>query len=354
VKKSTPSLNRRDFLRLSILFTGGLVVSPLLRILDRQAIGLEDASAQVRLPGAIRLPSPLPPNPLLKQLGFKDTERVAIIEVEDVGLCEANLAAFNDLMDFGLVGSGRALVPSVWFPQVAHFARIHPGMDLGVNLTLSSEWEPMRWRPLSTVDPSSELMDDQGFFPKSRIHSPTFVTQVIAQEFKAQIQRAQGMGVRLTHLAMHQQFALDPAFLPSYLQAAQEARLPLLFLRPDETLWKALPAISAEWISAGMNASMQLAQQGAYLLDSIVDLTSTAPEARSELTRQAIDRLQAGVHLINLRAARDTPELRALTPDWQGYVADYQTWTSQELATHLRASGVQVIPWKAIQAIMPA
>jgi len=88
------------------------------------------------------------------------------------------------------------------------------------------------------------------------------------------------------------------------------------------------------------------------LLDSIVDLTSTDPDARLALTKQALNNLGVGVHLITLRAAKDTPELRTLTPDWKMYVADYQTWTSQELAMYFKASDIQVTQWKGIQAVI--
>lgn len=351
MNKSTPTLTRRDFLHLGSLFIGGLVVSPFLKNLNDQIIGLEGGSTKAGVPGT-QSSSSLPTNPLLKKLGFNETDKVAIIELDDLGLCEANLAAFYEMVDSGMVVSGRAIVPSAWFPQVAHFARTHPGLDIGVTLTLMSELTPMRWRPLSTVDQASGLMDQQGYFPINGISSTISNFQPVAQELLAQVIRAQGMGIRVTHLSIRQQHLLISAFLPSYLEAAQSVRLPLAFLRPDEIQWSAIPGISAEWVKAGMGASTQLDQQGAPLLDSIVDLSATAPDERLALTKQALDNLGAGVHLITLRAAKDTPELRALTPDWKSYVADYQTWTSQELATHLRASGIQVIHWKALQAIL--
>jgi chitin disaccharide deacetylase len=331
---------------------GGLVVSPMLRALDHH--DLDGISTQVKARGFSRSPSPIPPNPLLKQLGFNDTDRVVIIELEDLGLCEANLAAFYELVDFGLVTSERAIVPSAWFPQVAHFARTHPGVDIGANLTLISELQPIRWRPLSTVDPVSNLPDDQGYFPLDGVPATISDPQAIAQELSSQIQRAQIMGVRLTHLAVRQQYRLNPTILPSVLQVAQEARLPLVFLRPDEFQWGLQSGINEDWLSAGMDASTQLSQQGAPLLDSIVDLSSADPDARLAHTRQALDDLGAGVHLISLHAGKDTPELRALTPDWKTYVADYLTWTSQDLAAHMRDTGIQVTQWKAILATMGA
>lgn len=35
------------------------------------------------------------PNPALRKLGFADDARVAIIHADDIGMCQANLTAFN-------------------------------------------------------------------------------------------------------------------------------------------------------------------------------------------------------------------------------------------------------------------
>jgi hypothetical protein len=56
------------------------------------------------------------------------------------------------------------MVPCPWFPQVAAYCREHPSVDLGVHLTLTSEWDSYRWGPISTRDPASGLIDDEGYF----------------------------------------------------------------------------------------------------------------------------------------------------------------------------------------------
>jgi predicted glycoside hydrolase/deacetylase ChbG (UPF0249 family) len=104
------------------------------------------------------------PNPVLKKLGFKDHDRLAIIHVDDVGMCRSSVAAFADLWDFGLVSSAAVMVPCPWFLEAAKFAREHPDADMGVHLTLNSEYDTYRWGPLSTRDPQTGLLDEQGYF----------------------------------------------------------------------------------------------------------------------------------------------------------------------------------------------
>jgi hypothetical protein len=39
------------------------------------------------------------PNPVLKKLGFTNTDRLVILHTDDVGMCQASLAAFIDLWE---------------------------------------------------------------------------------------------------------------------------------------------------------------------------------------------------------------------------------------------------------------
>ena len=104
------------------------------------------------------------PNPVLRKLGLADDDRVAIIHADDIGMCQASLAAFADLVDFGLISSGATMVPCPWFPSVAMYCREHPVVDLGVHLTLTCEWDTYRWGPVSTRDPASGMIDEEGYF----------------------------------------------------------------------------------------------------------------------------------------------------------------------------------------------
>ena len=53
-----------------------------------------------------------------------------------------------------------------------------------------------------------------------------------------------------------------------------------------------------------------------------------------------------------LHPALDTPELRAITGDWPSRVADYRAFTSRELKAHVRRSGLQVIGYRALRALL--
>ena len=77
---------------------------------------------------------------LAQRLGFDPDDRVLILHADDVGSSHAaNTAAFECLEE-GSLTSGSVIVPAAWFREAAAYAREHPEADLGVHLTLTSEY----------------------------------------------------------------------------------------------------------------------------------------------------------------------------------------------------------------------
>src|SRR5215216_3621701 len=90
--------------------------------------------------------------------------RAAILHVDDLGMCHGANRAFLELAVFGHVTCGSVMVPCPWFPEIAQAAAEHPDLDLGVHLTLTSEWAGYWWRPISTRSRASGLIDPDGYF----------------------------------------------------------------------------------------------------------------------------------------------------------------------------------------------
>ena len=119
-------------------------------------------------------------------------------------MCQATLSAYDDLMDFGLISSAAVMVPCPCFPQTAEYCRKHPEVDMGVHLTLNSEWNGYRWGTISTCDLASGLMDDEGYFyrrqPPVHEQGDSGAAKI---ELRAQIDRALAAGIDATHIDSH-------------------------------------------------------------------------------------------------------------------------------------------------------
>jgi len=297
-------------------------------------------------------------NPVLKRLGFDPRDRVVIIHADDIGMCQATLPALADLLDASLVTSAATMVPCPWFPEVARFCRAKGDLDMGVHLTLTCEYQSYRWGPISTRDPATGLLDRDGYFhfdPQGVQSGAT--PDAAAGELAAQVRRAYDAGIDLTHVDSHQLSILHPKLLSSYVDLAANNRLPLMLLRLDAAGWHALG--QSLGLAIDMEASHRLAEtveeleaQGTPLLDHAFMMPLDSPDDRVEVAKQMLGALPPGLTHFVLHPAGDTPELRAITPDWPSRVADYRAFTDRGLRDYVRRSGLQVIGYRALKALL--
>jgi len=297
-------------------------------------------------------------NPALRRLGFAGDDRVVIIHADDIGMCQATLPALADLMDAGLISSAATMVPCPWFAEVAAFCRGSPTVDMGVHLTTTCEYTSYRWGPLSTRDPASGLMEGDGCFHRTAATAAEFGQPVAVQrELEAQIARAREAGIAVTHIDSHMLTAWYPKFLPDYVSLARRNRLPLFLLRPEPGAWQSLAAggrlPAGEQISTSALAqARELESDGWPLIDHVFAMPLDRPDDRVDLAKRSLDALPPGITHLVLHPAVDTPELRAITGDWPSRVADYRAFTSPELQAHVRRSGLHVIGYRALGALL--
>jgi predicted glycoside hydrolase/deacetylase ChbG (UPF0249 family) len=291
-------------------------------------------------------------NPTLKSLGYSDTDRLIIIHTDDIGMCHASIQAYIELMDSGLVFSGATMVPCSWFPRVAEFCRQNADADMGVHLTLTSEWDNYRWSPISTSLLDSGLIDGEGYFyrtsEEAQIHGEP---QSVQLELKAQVNRALSAGIQITHVDTHMNAVAHPNFVNSYIQLALQHKIPFLFPRQDEAGFRKL-GIDAETAQLAANLVISLEENGVPLVDEATGLDLDKPNERLDQAKQAMSNLKPGITHFIIHPSLDTPELRAITPDWQSRVADYQTFKDDELREHLKNTGVHLIGYNTLKSLI--
>ncbi|MEE8272194.1 MAG: polysaccharide deacetylase family protein [Alphaproteobacteria bacterium] len=165
-------------------------------------------------------------------LGFPAGSRLLIAHQDDVAMCHGANTAFAELAGRGVVTCGSAMVPCPWFRELVGIAARDPRVDIGVHLTLTSEWAHYRWRPISTTSRASGLIDPDGYMwrsvPKLRAH---MVVDAVEQELRAQIDAALAAGLDVSHLDAHMGAALVPELVGLYLQLGLDYGLPVLFPR---------------------------------------------------------------------------------------------------------------------------
>ena len=184
-------------------------------------------------------------SPLAERLGVA---RGVILHVDDLGMCHGGNQAFLELAAAGLVTTGSVMVPCPWFREIAEAGAADPRLDLGVHLTLTSEWAHYRWAPISTTSRASGLIDDDGFFWRDVASlCRHMVVEAAEVELRAQVERALAAGLRPTHCDAHMAAAMLPELLPCHVAVAEAHGLvPVLPRRirfaPDPAAYQATVA----------------------------------------------------------------------------------------------------------------
>jgi chitin disaccharide deacetylase len=167
--------------------------------------------------------------------------RTIIPHVDDLGASHGANAAFLDLVRRGAVLCGSVMVPGPWFREIADAGTRDTALDLGVHLTLTSEWDACRWAPISTTSRSSGLIDEDGYFWRDvESLKRHLVPEAAEAEMRAQVERALAAGLAPTHVDAHMGAAMLPDLLPAHITIAVDYGLmPIL---PRSITWAPDPA----------------------------------------------------------------------------------------------------------------
>jgi predicted glycoside hydrolase/deacetylase ChbG (UPF0249 family) len=279
-------------------------------------------------------------NPSLCELGFSPGDRVVVVHADDIGMCHSTLPALEELFAVGLVTSASAMVPCPLFREVVTWRQRNPDVDLGVHLTLTSEWQGYRWGPVGARSDVGSLIDDRGYlYRDTKLVRQNATPDSVRSELKAQVERAERCGLAPTHLDNHMYVALCEEFMEDYLTLGWERAIPAFLPRKHEFF--ALETIN-EWEMRGMP-----------VFDCVQVATKpTVGTQRDDQLRSVFDALPTGLSCILLHPVLDTPEIRHITPDWRCRVADFDAFRSRSLLRYVRELGIQLISYAPLLKAM--
>jgi predicted glycoside hydrolase/deacetylase ChbG (UPF0249 family) len=251
-----------------------------------------------------------------------------IVRGDDMGYSHAGNEAILKCQKEGIQTSIEVIVPSPWFPEAVKMLEQVPNADVGVHLALTSEWDNVKWRPVSDC-PS--LRDPDGYFfpmvrpnrnyPGRSIAENRWTIQDVEKEFRAQIELAKKKIPRISHVSSHMGCSsLSPDV------AALTRRLTKEY------------GIDIEPAELGVRGVRYAGPSGtsAEKIDSFIKM---------------LDGLEAGkTYLFVDHPGLDTPEVRAIHHiGYENVAVDRQgvtdTFTNPRVKAAIKARGIQMISY---------
>ena len=168
-----------------------------------------------------------------ERLGYPADSKLLIVHADDLAVAHSVDTASFDGLDKKTVTSASIMVPCAWLTEVASYAKEHPDADLGLHLTLTSEWKIDRWGPASSSGKVSSLLDPSGYlWSETASAAQNIKPEVAEREIRAQIERAIALGIHPTHLDSHMGVLFStPELFAVYVKVAHEYKLPFLAIR---------------------------------------------------------------------------------------------------------------------------
>lgn len=278
-----------------------------------------------------------------QRLGCAPQARLLVINADDFGMCHDENEATIEGLSTGLFTSSTILVTCPWFEEAAEFGRSHPQADLGVHLTLTSEWQRYKWGPVLGAGAVPSLVDARGYlWPDVASVFVHDKLEEAEQELRAQIDRALGAGIDVTHLDSHMgPLHLRAEYHRIYLCLACEYALPIRFTGRKHMLRMGFEDILSELDRAGILYPDHFHAGG-----------PADPADTERYWTEVIARLKPGVTEIYCHPALARAELLACARDTHQREADFRFFSSDRARRLIEAEGLELAGYRRLRDAM--
>ena len=324
--------------------------------------------------------------PYSERLGFPKGAKVVIFHVDDAGMSwYSNQGAIKSI-DSGVATSTSIMMPCSWAASFAKYAA-GKGIDAGLHLTLTAEWNDYRWPPLAGAKNVPGLVDKTWcLWPEPEDVVAHASADEIEKEIRAQVERALAIGMKPTHLDSHMgTLFASRAYLERYIKVGVEYGIPVMFPGGNDKLLiegynqplierlkkegkyqegMALPVPAEVKDAAAVGNAIWAA--GLPVLDDLLTISGNwkpAPDASGKVSpaayekykvkkfKEALRHMQPGVamfivHSTDLGAGMG--EFGHISGSGGSRYADMQAMMDPELRAYIRSEGIILTTWREL------
>jgi len=264
-----------------------------------------------------------------------------VVRADDMGAFHSVNTACIEACKNGIGMSVEVMTVTPWFPEAVKLLNENYLIDVGIHLTITSEWENIKWRPLTNC-PS--LTDTNGYFLPMMYPNPAYPGKSIIEnkwnlnelenEFRAQIELGLKNLHQVSHLSGHMgAIRFNDNVLEMVKRLADEYNL--TFVEGENLQQK------YNVLSVGYNGS-----------------NKTAEDKKESFIRM-IEKLESGKNYIFLdHPALDTDEMKAVAHIGYEWVAEDRQgvtdlFTNQEIYRIIKEKNIELINYNELTKSLP-
>jgi chitin disaccharide deacetylase len=283
-----------------------------------------------------------------ERLGYPRDAKLLILHADDLGVAHSVDRASFVALETQAVSSASVMVPCPWLSEVAEYFKQQPKIDLGLHLTLTSEWKTYRWRPAAPWNQVESLLGEDGYlWTEDLSFSQHAKPEEVEREIRSQVVRALAFGIHPTHLDSHMgTLFLDPRYFAVLVKVAHEYGLPFLAARDMSQKEALLPMLSPKDLVLDSRPQLRLRPP-----------VPGQPDDAKQQYLAALRALSPGLHEIIVHLGYDDAELQAIMVDHPDFGSawrqrDFEIVNSPEFKRALADNNITLITWRQLGRLL--
>ncbi len=281
-----------------------------------------------------------------EKLGFPKDKRVLILHADDAGMCDEANQAVQSYLEKNHIQSAAVMMPCPYAEDIVAWYKRHPEKDIGLHLTLTSEWKSYRWGPVADAQQVPGLIDPDGFLWHEVIDVVKNASpKEVEMEIRAQIDKALALGVKPSHIDTHMGTLYGSVeFAQVYMKVAMEYGIPAMVIEFTDP-------VVARFREQGYPITDEMvAFASDYTLPKLDDFYAAPDGGTFEEKKQKffelVRSLKPGITEIIFHPSVESENLKSITNSWQQRVWEARMFADPEVIQFFKDEGILFTNWK--------
>ena len=287
-----------------------------------------------------------------ERLGWPKGAKVVMFHSDDLGMSyETNVGTLESIKK-GVVTSVSTMMPTPWVPHWQKILEENPEIDNGLHLTMTSEWDNYRWGPVAGKPAVPGLADQEGcLWDNVPLVIENASPDEIEREIRAQIDRAETMGMPITHLDSHMgTLFAHPEYFKRYVKVGIEKDIPVLIASPDGHLMNKFESAAAGVLKE-LNLHEEAWAAGLPVLDDVTGQSygwKTFEEKKKQFV-DILENLQPGVTELIVHCTLVGSHFEHISSSGDTRQADFDVCLDEDIKRIIKEEGIILTTWRELK-----